>query len=53
VVLAVTDHQAMTERLGAVADAGFAFAVRDDFSSESVPCGRASRLRMRLPSSRT
>ena len=31
VVLAVTDEAAMTESLGAVPDAGFAFAVRDDF----------------------
>jgi hypothetical protein len=31
VVLAVTDQEAMTERLGAVADPGFGFAVRDDY----------------------
>ncbi|WP_100500057.1 hypothetical protein [Geodermatophilus chilensis] len=30
VVLAVTDEEAMTDRLGAVEDADFAFAVRDD-----------------------
>ncbi|MCW2697220.1 MAG: hypothetical protein JWR62_2305, partial [Modestobacter sp.] len=31
VVLAVTDQDEMTDRLGAVRDADFAFAVRDDF----------------------
>jgi hypothetical protein len=31
VVLAVTDREAMTDRLGAVEDAEFAFAVRDDY----------------------
>lgn len=31
VVLAVTDQEAMTDRLGAVEDAEFAFAVRDDY----------------------
>ena len=31
VVLAVTDEDAMTQRLGSIPDAGFAFAVRDDF----------------------
>jgi hypothetical protein len=31
VVLAVTDEDAMRERLGSIPDPGFAFAVRDDF----------------------
>ncbi|MCZ2830966.1 hypothetical protein O2W14_19160 [Modestobacter sp. VKM Ac-2986] len=47
VVLAVTDEDAMTERLGAVAEPGFAFAVRDDF----VLLGQTQELVDRLAAS--
>ncbi|QXG74541.1 DUF3352 domain-containing protein [Modestobacter sp. L9-4] len=47
VVLAVTDEDEMTKRLGAVTDADFAFAVRDDF----VLLGQTQELVDRLAAS--